>query len=147
MFWMLIFSIKYKPFVNKEHNNLEYFSSLSAVALLFAAYLYILEANIIVKAICFIMIHLTNILFSMPWIFGVLKIMIMKYYQGLAKIFPKTIAVILAIEKTINDIIEENIFNPTKIIKIAISNFKSFNLKKTKKRRKMSFNMELDKIN
>lgn len=113
MFLGMVLYANFNPFVNKNYNTLEYFSSIAAFALVFAAYLYVLEVNVNVKAMCFVVISFTNILFFIPWIFSILRIIIFKYESFFIRRLPKIAIFILVIY----DVFQKIGFNLTKLIR------------------------------
>lgn len=147
MFIMLLLITHCRPFIYQNHNNLEFYSSFSAFFLIFVAYLYLTEVSLVIKAICFIMINLTNILFFIPWVFEVIRVIIFRYHSFFVSFLPKTTTIILVIERTLNFMLDENCFNPFKLMKIAKLNYKQiFKLRKQAQKTKIGFKKELDSL-
>lgn len=79
-------------------------SSVSACILVFSTNLYILEVNLNIKAICFLVIIFTNVIFFIPWFFSVLRINIFKYESYFMKYFPMIAVLTLTIYDTFHKI-------------------------------------------
>ena len=75
-----------KPFILKEMNDLEFYSTLSAALILFSGSLYITNANEIVNTFSFIMVIIINIYFGWIWI----KSIIIANFQLIERFLPKT---------------------------------------------------------
>ena len=75
---------KTKPFLFKEMNSLEFYSTLSASLILFSGSLYITNANEIVNTFSFILMIIFNIYFGCIWI----KSIIIANFQLIERFLP-----------------------------------------------------------
>ena len=115
MFLMMLMIVQHHPFILNEHNYLEYYSSISSLFLIFAAFLYISEVSTLMKALCFVFINITNFLFIMSWTCGILKILVFKYSHFFLKYLPTFVVIIMTINSTLWFMIKRNCVNPIKI--------------------------------
>lgn len=137
MFFMNILYANFNPYFNKKYNKLEQLSSLSAFTLVFSANLYILEVSVNIKAICFLVITITNVLFFIPWFLSVLRIIILKYRDFFMKYFPKIAILIL----TVYDLFRKIGFDLFKFRQQANASLLNAKKKLEKyKKKKVSFN-------
>ena len=140
MYVMLLLIIKCQPFVLNDYNNLEYYSSLSSFFLIFVAFLYTVEISNPIKAICFIFINISNIIFCVPWFFGMIRIILFKYSALLLKYAPKPFIFIVVFNQVLQFILNENCFNPKKIDRKFRSVYrKMMNLEKNSVNKNKSF--------
>jgi len=147
MFIMMLMIAEYQPFIMIEHNYLEYFSSISSFFLIFAAYLYLSEVNNFIKAICFVVINITNFLFFVSWSIGTLKILIFKYRQLFLKHMPRLVFIIDAINSTLLFIVTRNCLNPFKIawyFRAYYERNKTLGMRNSSKNKQISFKNELN---
>ena len=84
-----------QPFVMQRLNNLESKSSFAAFFTLFIGNLYICDISDSQKAICFVLIIITNTYFFCGFLFDVIYLLLTIHYDNIYKISPK-IALVLA---------------------------------------------------
>ena len=117
MFLMMLMIVYHHPFIQLEHNYLEYYSSISSLFLIFATFLYVSEISDSVKAFCFLFISITNFLFVLSWGCGLLKILTFKYSRFFLKYIPSFVVLIITVNSTLWFIIKKNCVNPFRIVR------------------------------
>ena len=85
----LIITMFYQPFILREFNTLEFYSTLSALITIFSGSLYVSDVNDYLKALCFFVIVLVNAAFSLRWILSMFEIIFNLHFNFFKKYFPK----------------------------------------------------------
>lgn len=79
----------YQPFILREFNTLEFYSTLSALITIYSGSLYVSDINDYLKALCFIVIVLVNAAFSLRWLWSMFEIIFNVHFNFFEKYFPK----------------------------------------------------------
>lgn len=85
----MLITLTAKPFLTKDLNNLEIFSNLSSLLILYSGCLYLIGNIDFLKLLSYLTIFFVNIAFTLKWGLSILKLLRDSYENNFTKRFPR----------------------------------------------------------